>query len=159
MTRAYIGLGANLGEPVRTVSEAMLELDRLPRSTVTQRSSLYRTAPVGGPAQPDYVNAVVGLDTELEAEPLLEELQALERRHGRTRSVRNAPRSLDLDLLLYGEARIATPRLAVPHPRMHQRAFVLRPLAEIAPDALVPGRGAVRELLSGCAEQSAERID
>lgn len=159
MTLAYVGLGANLGEPMRALSEAMLDLARLPGSTLTGRSSLYRCAPLGYTAQPDFINAVVGLETDLEAEPLLHQLQAIENRHGRERSFAGAPRTLDLDLLLYGARRIDSPRLSVPHPRMHERAFVLEPLSEIAPEVTIPGHGKARDLLAACRGQSVERID
>ena len=161
MTLAYVGLGANLGNPEQTLAAAILDLARLPGSTITSRSSLYRSAPVGLQQQPDFINAVVGLSTALEAEPLLDELRAIEQRHGRERGqppVPNAPRTLDLDLLLYGSERISTSRLTVPHPRMHERAFVLRPLQEIAPDIAIPGRGTPRTLLDRCRDQRADRI-
>lgn len=159
MTLAFVGLGANLGNPRWMVSEAMLELGCLPRSAVTGRSSLYRSAPIGYAPQPDFINAVIRVDTELDAVKLLGELQAIEARHGRERSFPNAPRTLDLDLLLYGEATLATPRLTLPHPRMHERAFVLKPLVEIAPEAEIPGRGKARDLLAACKEQFVERLD
>jgi len=159
MTLAYVGLGANLGNPRRTVSEAMLELGRLPASAVTSRSSLYHCAPLGYAAQPDFINAVVGLETELEAEPLLDQLQAIENRHGRERPFSGAPRTLDLDLLLYGDAQLSTSRLTVPHPRMHERAFVLQPLLELDPVISVPGKGLASTLLSACSSQKIERID
>jgi 2-amino-4-hydroxy-6-hydroxymethyldihydropteridine diphosphokinase len=130
----------------------------LPHTRVAARSSFYRSAPVGYAAQPDFVNAVAVLDTALAPGVLLEGLQGIERRHGRERSFRDAPRTLDLDLLLYGDEQIARPGLTVPHPRMHERAFVLRPLAEIAPDARVPGRGRAVELLEKCSGQDVERI-
>ena len=159
MTIAYVGLGANLEDPQRTVLEAMLELGRLPGSAVTGRSSLYRSAPLGYAAQPDFINAVVGLETELEAEPLLDQLQTIENRHGRERPFRGAPRTLDLDLLLYGNAQLSTPRLTVPHPRMHERAFVLQPLLELDPEVSVPTKGLASTLLSACSSQKIERID
>jgi 2-amino-4-hydroxy-6-hydroxymethyldihydropteridine diphosphokinase len=158
MTVAYVGLGANLASPRQQVSRALDELARLPRTRLTARSALYRSAPVGHLAQPDFVNAVACLDTELAPEALWLALQAIEREHGRERSFPGAPRTLDLDLLLYGEARIASPALTVPHPRMHERAFVLAPLAEIDPGARIPGRGGVRQLLEPCAGPAIERI-
>ena len=129
---AFIGIGANLGDPVRAVRDAIARIGSLPATQLVRASSLYRTAPVeaGGP---DYVNAVAQVTTSLEALALLDALQQLEADAGRERPYRNAPRTLDLDLLLYGDERIDTPRLCVPHPRMHERAFVLVPLAEIAP--------------------------
>jgi 2-amino-4-hydroxy-6-hydroxymethyldihydropteridine diphosphokinase len=129
---AYVGLGANLGDPVDALRAALLALAQLPSTRLVRQSSFYRSAPVdaGGP---DFINAVAELATGLDAQSLLQRLQALEQGAGRERPYRNAPRTLDLDLLLYGSARISSPRLTVPHPRMRERAFVLRPLAEIAP--------------------------
>ena len=144
MTVAFVGLGANLGEPRRQLEEALLALDAIAHTRLVKTSSLYRTDPVGFAAQPPFVNAVAQLETGLPAERLLAELQAIEARHGRERSFPNAPRTLDLDLLLFGEATIDTAELKVPHPRMHERAFVLVPLLEIAPQAEIPGRGPAR---------------
>jgi 2-amino-4-hydroxy-6-hydroxymethyldihydropteridine diphosphokinase len=129
-------VGANLGDPAAMVRDALDGLAALPRTTFVAASALYGSAPVdsGGP---DYVNAVVALDTCLAAPALLTALQAIERQAGRERPYRNAPRTLDLDLLLFGSAHISSPTLSVPHPRMNERAFVLFPLAEIAPE-LVP---------------------
>jgi 2-amino-4-hydroxy-6-hydroxymethyldihydropteridine diphosphokinase len=158
MTLAYVGLGANLGDPRQQLEEAFLAMSGLAHTRIALRSSFYRSAPVGYEAQPDFLNAVAALDTGLAPGVLLEGLQGIERRHGRERSFPNAPRTLDLDLLLYGDETIARPGLTVPHPRMHERAFVLRPLVEIAPDALVPGRGRAAELLKECAAQDIEKI-
>ena len=158
MTLAYVGLGANLGEPARQVARALRELDGVPDTRVVKASSLYRSAPVGYAGQPPFVNAVAELETGLAAAQLLGELQAIEARHGRARSFANAPRTLDLDLLLYGESTLEAAGLTVPHPRMHERAFVLRPLLEIAPGAIVPGRGPAQALLEGCAGQAVERM-
>jgi 2-amino-4-hydroxy-6-hydroxymethyldihydropteridine diphosphokinase len=158
LTTAYIGIGSNLDEPRRQVEQAMAELARLPGTTLKKASSLYRTAPVGFAAQPDYVNAVAELDTELGAEPLLRHLQAIEERHGRQRSFPDAPRTLDLDLLLHGDAETASAQLTLPHPRMHQRAFVLEPLLEIAPQISIPGAGPARECLARCSGQPVERM-
>jgi len=129
---AYVALGANLGDAPATVREAMETIGALPGTQVTQRSSLYRTAPIAS-SGPDYVNAVVEVCTTLTAPDLLRELQALELQAGRLRPYRNAPRTLDLDIVLFGSARIFSAALTVPHPRMCGRAFVLMPLAEIAP--------------------------
>jgi 2-amino-4-hydroxy-6-hydroxymethyldihydropteridine diphosphokinase len=149
VTAAYIGLGSNLDAPDRQVERALHELDALPQTRLVARSRLYRTAPWGGIEQPDFINAVARLETELEAGDLMRCLLEIEHRAGRRRiGERNGPRILDLDLLLYGDANIATADLQVPHPRLHERAFVLVPLAEIAPDLVVPGRGSVRELLA-----------
>ena len=121
-------------------------------------SRLYRSAPLGREAQPDFVNAVACLDTGLEPPRLLAELQAIEKRHGRERPFTDAPRTLDLDLLLYGDEVIASTSLTVPHPRMHERAFVLRPLAEISPAVSVPGRGTATQLLRACVSQDVEPV-
>jgi 2-amino-4-hydroxy-6-hydroxymethyldihydropteridine diphosphokinase len=158
VTVAYIGIGSNLDQPQAQVESALQELARLPRTRLSARSSLYRSAPLGYAAQPDFINAVAEVDTALGAHELLAELQAIEARHGRRRSFANAPRTLDLDLLLYGDARIDEPQLVVPHPRMHERAFVLRPLVEIAPRATIPGRGTAAACLARRADPSVERI-
>ena len=129
---AYIALGANLGDAVAALKQAMDAIGRLAHTQVTRRSSLYRTAPIDA-SGPDYINAVVEVSTALPAPLLLEQLQSLEQGAGRERSYRNAPRTLDLDLLLYGDAQLQSPALTIPHPRMAGRAFVLVPLAEIAP--------------------------
>jgi 2-amino-4-hydroxy-6-hydroxymethyldihydropteridine diphosphokinase len=121
-------------------------------------SSLYRWEPIGHADQPQFVNAVAQLETGLPAERLLAELQVIEARHGRVRSFANAPRTLDLDLLLFGEAVIDTEKLKLPHPRMHQRAFVLLPLVEIAPEVAIPGRGPAKALLDHCRNQGVERL-
>lgn len=159
MTTAFVALGANLEGPAQQVKQAIEELGRLPESRILRHSSLYRTAPVGLLEQPDFVNAVAQLETSLEPGPLLDALLALEARHGRLRSSPNAPRTLDLDLLLYGDRRQQDARLTLPHPRMHERAFVLVPLAEIAPGATVPGRGRVSDLLDRLDRRGVEMID
>jgi 2-amino-4-hydroxy-6-hydroxymethyldihydropteridine diphosphokinase len=158
VTIAYVGLGSNLAEPQLQVEHALSELAALPRTHLLARSSLYRSTPVGYAAQPDFINAVAALDTALEARELLRQLQAIERRHARSRSFANAPRTLDLDLLLFGDERIAEPALAVPHPRMHERAFVLEPLVEIAPQARIPGHGRAVDCAAQCRKQKVERI-
>ena len=158
MTAAFVGLGANLDQPERRVRQAFLELDAIPHTRVVKTSSLYGSDPVGYAAQPRFVNAVAQLETGLAAERLLGELQAIEGRHGRRRSFPNAPRTLDLDLLLFGEATLAAPALKIPHPRMHERAFVLLPLLEIAPQAVIPGRGAASALLAHCQGQKVEKL-
>ena len=156
--RCFIALGSNLGNPVATVNAAILALRCLARTEFIAASSLYRTAPVGLKHQPDFINAVVELAAVSSAADVLESLFALEERFGRLRSVRNAPRTLDLDLLLYGDVVSGDPQLTLPHPRLHQRAFVLAPLAEIAPRLMIPGRGKVGDLLLGCADQQIERL-
>jgi 2-amino-4-hydroxy-6-hydroxymethyldihydropteridine diphosphokinase len=161
MPVAYIGVGSNLDHPRRHVARALAELSRLPRSRMIAASRNYMSAPVGcaGP-QPDYVNAVAALRTALPPRGLLQRMHAIERRHRRdprSRAVRNAPRTLDLDLLLYGRRRMREPGLSVPHPRMHLRAFVLRPLLQIAPSLRIPGRGAARRWLREVRHQRIER--
>ena len=153
VTRAWIGLGANLGERTAALRQAVQALAALPGTCVLRTSSLYRSAPVdaGGP---DYLNAVVEIATPLGPHELLAALQALEQAAGRERPYRNAPRTLDLDLLLYGTQHITTPDLTVPHPRMFERAFVLQPLAELAPQhvpaqALQAVQGQVMERCQG----------
>jgi 2-amino-4-hydroxy-6-hydroxymethyldihydropteridine diphosphokinase len=143
-------MGSNLEQPENQVRQAFDELDRLPHTRVVRKSSLYRTAPIGHEAQPDFINAVAQLETGLPAERLLAEMQGIEKSHGRERSFKNAPRTLDLDLLLFGDAKMSSPQLTVPHPRMHERAFVLKPLLEIAPQLPFS--------LDACAGQKIERI-
>ena len=134
---AFVALGANLGDAQASVRQALADLNRLPETRVLARSRLYRTAPHEAQG-PDFINAVAKLDTRLSAPDLLAQLQTLELAAGRERPYRNAPRTLDLDLLLYGDARIDSPQLTLPHPRMHERAFVLRPLADVAPERVGP---------------------
>ena len=148
---AYLALGANLGDAQATVRAAIEAIAASPACRLRQRSSLYRTAPVdaGGP---DYINAVVEIDTTLTAPSLLHLLQALELQAGRERSYRNAPRTLDIDILLFGDARMASASLELPHPRMWGRAFVLVPLAQIAPQRVSGGQ------LQAVADQACERL-
>lgn len=157
MTLAWVGLGANLGDAGATLESALRELDALPHTTLKQRSSLYRSAPVDA-VGPDFINAVAVLESGLMAHALLEHLQTIEVRHGRLRPHRNAPRTLDLDLLLFGDAVIATAGLNVPHPRMAARAFVLAPLLEVSPDIVIPGQGLAASLLARLTGQSVIRL-
>lgn len=153
----FIGLGSNLAHPRRQLARASAALAREPGCRILRRSPFYLSAPVGCTLpQPDFVNAVVALATTRPPRGVLAALLAIERRHHRRRDpggARNTPRTLDLDLLLYGRRRLHLPSLTVPHPRMHGRAFVLRPLADLAPAAVIPGRGLVRRLLRGLAGQ------
>lgn len=158
MHRAYVALGANLADPVAQVRAAFDALRNVPETRLAQASSLYRTAPVGIHGQPDFINAVALLETDLAAEALLDQLFAIEAAFGRRRDFHHAPRTLDLDLLLFDDAIIDTPRLRVPHPRMHLRAFVMQPLAEIAPDCRIPGRGRVAAWLPAVQMQRIERL-
>ena len=155
---AFIGLGANLGDPQAQVRRAVAALGEFPRTRLLASSSLYRSAPVGVAAQPDFVNAVAKVETALSARELLEELLTTEARFGRERPLPGAPRTLDLDLLLYGDRVIEEPGLVVPHPRMHERAFVLLPLAEIAAETSIPGKGSVKTLLAACRSQEIRKI-
>ncbi len=155
--RAYIGLGANLGDARATLDATFVALAGLPGTALLAASSLYRSAPIES-SGPDYLNAVILLETQLAPQPLLAALQRIEQAHGRERPHRNAPRTLDLDLLLYGNRRLSTATLTVPHPRLHERAFVLRPLAQIEPSLAIPGRGPVRGLLAGVAGQRIDKL-
>jgi 2-amino-4-hydroxy-6-hydroxymethyldihydropteridine diphosphokinase len=158
--RAYVGIGSNLDDPSSQVRRAFQALATLPAGRCMARSPLYRTAPVGGPpGQPDYLNAVVALDTALDPDALLTALQEIESAQGRIRNVRWGPRTLDLDLLLYGALIRDDPRLTLPHPRLHERAFVLYPLYDIAPTLLLPGRGWLREWLMSCSPSGMTRLD
>jgi 2-amino-4-hydroxy-6-hydroxymethyldihydropteridine diphosphokinase len=159
---AYIGLGSNLNDPLSQVRTALLELESIPRTRVLQRSSLYRSpallSPENPQAQPDYINAVAGVVTELAARALLDRLLDIECAHGRRRGLLWAARTLDMDLLVYGDAYFAEPGLTVPHPGLPKRAFVLYPLHEIAPDLEVPGHGAVALLKDRCETETIQKI-
>ena len=157
---AFIGLGSNLASPERQLAEALTALAALPGTCVGAVSSFYRTAPVGCAGQPDFVNAVARIETNLAPRDLLQRLLSIERDHGRVREIPNGPRTLDLDLLRYGDLDLREDSLTVPHPRMHERAFVMVPLAELAPDLELPGRGSASELARGlAATQRIERIN
>ena len=158
MNTAYIALGANLGDPVATVLAAFGALANLNESRVVHTSSLYRTAPVGNTEQPEFINAVAALDTTLAPEALLDALLDVEQRFGRIRAEKNGPRTLDLDLLLYNELELDLPRLTLPHPRLHLRAFVLLPLAEISPKMQLPRRGTIAAWLPAVANQGISRL-
>jgi 2-amino-4-hydroxy-6-hydroxymethyldihydropteridine diphosphokinase len=159
IVRAYVGLGSNLADPVQQVRAAMHALAGLPDTQVERCSSLYLSKAIGNTAQPDFVNAACRLATRLSAAALLERLLALEAARGRTRVAGSTggPRVLDLDLLLYGDAEIHEPGLIVPHPRLHERAFVLYPLLEIDRQVRVPGRGPAEVLARNCTDQVIER--
>lgn len=155
----FVALGSNLDGPREQVARGMLEIGALPETRLLKRSSLYRTAPVGYLEQPDFINAVAMVATALTPHALLDGLLAIERRHGRVREFQNAPRTLDLDILLYGDLMLREHGLTVPHPRMHERAFVLLPLTEIAPNVLIPGKGRAADFLAACHHQQLERLD
>ncbi len=159
VTEAFVGLGANLDNPLQQVTQAISELDGIEHTLVLAVSSLYRSAPVGYAEQPDFINAVAKLQTGLSPRRLLDALHVIENRHGRRRSVRNAPRTLDLDLLLYGAVVVREEDLILPHPRMHERAFVLLPLAEIAPDASLPGFPPLAQLLAQVDRSGVNKLD
>ena len=166
----FVGLGSNLGSnlggsesgsggnPQTNVLHALQALKKLTRSRVIACSSLYRSAPIGYLAQPDFINAVAKLETELSPSTLLQNLLAMERAQGRLRQFKNAPRTLDLDMLLYDDLQHHEHGLTLPHPQMHLRAFVLQPLLEIAPDCVIPGIGSAAAALNHCQEQKLERL-
>lgn len=156
--RAFVALGSNLEDPQKQVLRALAELDSLPETRVIAKSALYRTAPLGYDNQPDFINAAAEVSTTLEPVALLRALLALETTHGRERPFPNAPRVLDLDLLLYDDLELHDPELTLPHPRLHERGFVLFPLADIAADVNVPGQGRVRDLLRSLPDQGVERL-
>ena len=149
-TTAYIGIGSNMDNPMQQVNTALQSLSTLKGSTLCQQSSMYSSDAVGPGQQHSYINAVAELNTELSAEALLKQLQAIEADHGRIRKQRWEPRPLDLDILLFGNQIISTPTLSVPHPEMHKRHFVLYPLAEIATELVLPDGCAISELLMQC---------
>ena len=156
-SRAYIGIGANLGDAQANVEAALTALSRLPQTRLVERSSLFRTAPIDAEGD-DYVNAVAAVDTTLPPEALLDALLALEQAQGRIRSGHNAPRPLDLDILLYGRLTLQTPRLTVPHPRLTRRAFTLIPLLQVAPLIDIPGLGPAHAFMPDVAGQAIRRI-
>ncbi|MBB3212849.1 2-amino-4-hydroxy-6-hydroxymethyldihydropteridine diphosphokinase [Herbaspirillum sp. Sphag1AN] len=157
LTLAYIGIGGNLGDALATVNQAIVQLGQLPQTTLQGQSQRYRSAPIDSSGD-DYVNAVVAVATALSAHALLAALQAIEQQHGRQRPYHNAPRTLDLDVLLYGDHSINDATLSVPHPRMTQRAFVLLPLLEIAPAIDIPGFGPAQHALAAVTGQTIEII-
>jgi 2-amino-4-hydroxy-6-hydroxymethyldihydropteridine diphosphokinase len=155
---AYIGLGSNLENPLDQLRRAFADLDKLPDTCVVAGSSLYRSAPIGLLDQPDFVNAVAKIETTLTPQALLQALLHIEHQHGRERTIRNAPRTLDMDVLLYDDVQLNEPSLTIPHPQMHLRAFVLRPLLEITPDVVIPGVGSAQSSLQSCLNQILERL-
>lgn len=158
MTRAYIALGSNLGNPRQQLIDAMAALAGLPHTRLLKRSSLYRTVPWGVLEQPSFINAVVELDTELLPHALLDALMVIEQRAGRVRAERNGPRTLDLDLLHVDGVTLDDPQLTLPHPRMAERAFVLLPLSDIAPNLLLSGRVTVAQMLAQLDPGGCERV-
>ena len=157
-TIAFVALGSNLEQPQIQVRRGFDELAALSKTKLLASSSLYTSAPVGYADQPDFMNAVAKIETALSPREVLEALLAIELKHGRQRSLPNGPRTLDMDLLLYGGLQHHEAGLTIPHPRMHERAFVLLPLTEIAPDAVIPGKGPAREWLEKCADQQLRKL-
>jgi 2-amino-4-hydroxy-6-hydroxymethyldihydropteridine diphosphokinase len=159
--RAYVGVGSNLDDPLQQVIRALAALEGLPATRCAARSSLYRSRPLGEVAQPDFINAVVLLETRLAAHDLLRALQRIEADQGRARRADEhwGPRTLDLDLLLYGTEHIDDPQLTVPHPELSRRDFVLYPMSEIDPDLVIPGLGSLRECLQRCPWRGLQRVE
>ena len=155
----FIGLGSNLEDPPSQLQRALIAIDKLPGTQLLAKSSQYRGAPLGYPDQPDFVNAVAKIATELTPQALLQALLQIELQHGRERTFRNAPRILDLDVLLYDDVQLHEYGLTIPHPQMHLRAFVLQPLLEIAPDISIPGVGRADVALIKCSNQELERLE
>lgn len=155
---AFIGLGSNLDGPDNRLRRAFDALGALPDTRLVAHSSLYRSAPVGYLDQPDFVNAVAQIETGLAPHDLLQALLGLEHHQGRERTFRNAPRTLDLDVLLYDDQILREPHLTIPHPQMHLRAFVLEPLLEIAPDCVIPGIGSAAAAVRACVDQDLEKL-
>lgn len=157
--RAFIAFGANLGDAIRSHSDAVCAIEALPATQVVAQSALYQSAPIGVEGHPDYINAVLEVRTKLSPQGLLAALLDIERRHGRNRTLEVSPRAMDLDLLLYEDMRIVSESLTLPHPRMHLRAFVLLPLAELDPTLGIPGHGKLTQLLGQVADQHILRLE
>jgi 2-amino-4-hydroxy-6-hydroxymethyldihydropteridine diphosphokinase len=158
MSKAFIALGSNLNDPASQVTRAFQAIDKLPKTKLVKTSSLYQSAPVGYENQPDFINAAVEVSTDLDPLQLLKQLLKIEQTFGRERTFANAPRVLDLDLLLFDDISMQTAALTLPHPRMHERSFVLLPLAEIAPDLMLPKAGNVVKLAQLYKNQSITKI-
>lgn len=159
MSDAFIALGSNLENPSRQIETAFEELNHIPETRLVKRSSLYQTAPVGLLDQPDFINAVAQIETTLTPYELFDALMSIEQRHDRKRAFLNAPRTLDLDLLLYDDWILQDKKLTVPHPRMFQRTFVLIPLLEIAPDYSIPEHGSIAQLAEKCSKEQILKIN
>lgn len=154
----YIGLGSNMHDPIQQIQLAYQEIDDLNNTSLIKVSSFYRTAPVGYVDQPEFINAVIEISTTLSPQELLQSLLAIEARHDRVREIKDGPRTLDLDILLFNEWRLDEPNLAIPHPRAHKRAFVLYPLFEIAPDLYIPGEGYVKDFMLTVKDQTIRQL-
>ena len=157
--RAFIGLGSNLADPAAQVQTAIADIEKIAAVELLNCSSLYKSPPMGPQDQPDYINAVVEIETDLSAHDLLDHLQMIEQQHGRVRQRHWGERTLDLDLLIFGDSRIDDDRLQVPHPGIAQRSFVLYPLAEIAPELVIPDLGEIKTLLNQCPSDDLMRIE
>ncbi len=155
---SFIGLGSNLGDSRDQLKAAVADIERLPETSVLAQSAFYRSAPIGYLDQPDFVNAVIKIKTGLAPQELLSALLGIERQHGRERTFSNAPRTLDLDVLLYDDLKVDEPGLRIPHPNMHHRAFVLQPLLEIAPDCVIPSVGLASVAMRDCLDQVLEKL-
>ncbi len=155
---AFVGLGSNLGESCEQLHRAIADISGLPDTRLQAKSGFYRSAPVGYLDQPDFVNAVVRIETSLTPQLLLSALLEIERHHGRERTFQNAPRTLDLDVLLYDNVQMHEHGLTIPHPQMHRRAFVLQPLLEIEPDCMIPLVGSAQQAMRECGDQVLERL-
>jgi 2-amino-4-hydroxy-6-hydroxymethyldihydropteridine diphosphokinase len=158
MSKAFIALGSNLNDPASQVTRAFQAIDKLPKTKLVKTSSLYQSAPVGYENQPDFINAAVEVSTDLDPLQLLKQLLKIEQTFGRERTFANAPRVLDLDLLLFDDISMQTAALTLPHPRMHERSFVLLPLAEIAPDLMLPKAGNVVKLALAHKNQGIKKL-
>jgi 2-amino-4-hydroxy-6-hydroxymethyldihydropteridine diphosphokinase len=156
---AYIGLGSNLENPLQQIKTAIDDLQSLADINIVSVSSLYQSPPMGPADQPDYINAVLALETSLNPHQLLDALQSVEQLHGRVRKRHWGERTLDLDILLYGDQILDDERLKIPHPGMHERAFVLYPLAEIAPDIEIPGIGTLQKILPSCPQGDLQQVE
>lgn len=156
---AYIGLGSNLDDPQAQIKTAMNDIAAIADTQLVQSSSLYKSPPMGPQDQPDYINAVVCLDTELAPLELLDSLQAIEQQHGRIRKRHWGERTLDLDILVFADKVIADERLTVPHPGLAERAFVVYPLAEIAPQLIIPGLGELKQIQSECPLDGLQQVE
>jgi 2-amino-4-hydroxy-6-hydroxymethyldihydropteridine diphosphokinase len=155
----FVGLGSNLDDPAGQLQRAIYELAEVPATHLVRCSGFYRSVPMGPQDQPQYINAVVKLETSLSPSALLEQLQLIENAHGRKRTLRWGARTLDLDLLLYGQQTIDTERLQVPHPGITERNFVLYPLQELVPDLDIPGKGTIQELIENCSPEGLEKYE
>jgi len=157
--RVYIGLGSNLENPLQQIKTAINDLQSIAEITIISVSSLYQSPPMGPADQPDYINAVLSLETSLAPHQLLDALQSVEQLHGRERKRHWGERTLDLDILLYGDQILDDQRLKIPHPGMHERAFVLYPLAEIAPNIEIPGIGNLQKILPSCPQGDLQQVE